>query len=104
MTIFPQTVNDKRICIARSSFITITNKIYLFYLLYLAFVSFFHLLSVSIGCTVYESFIVNRLFFCTFVNIWTQNSSMVIFPPSNQRTNGPVSAHLRPEIYTNKLV
>ena len=22
----------------------------------------------------------------------------------NQRTNGPVNAHLRPEIYTNKLV
>ena len=23
---------------------------------------------------------------------------------TNQRTNGPVNAHLRPEIYTNKLV
>ena len=23
---------------------------------------------------------------------------------NNQRTNGPVNAHLRPEIYTNKLV
>ena len=23
---------------------------------------------------------------------------------TNQRTNGPVNAHLKPEIYTNKLV
>ena len=29
---------------------------------------------------------------------------MLIITAQNQRTNGPVNAHLRPEIYTNKLV
>ena len=32
---------------------------------------------------------------------WTTG---IIKPIYNQRTNGPVNAHLRPEIYTNKLV
>ena len=30
--------------------------------------------------------------------------SLVMNMTLNQRTNGPVNTHLRPEIYTNKLV
>ena len=26
-----------------------------------------------------------------------------LIPESNQRTNGPVNAHLKPKIYTNKI-
>ena len=39
--------------------------------------------------------------------MYRNNNNNKIEPPrwkTNQRTNGPVNAHLRPEIYTNKLV
>ena len=37
------------------------------------------------------------------VNINTFKETIDILE-ENQRTNGPVNAHLKPEIYTNKLV
>ena len=42
-----------------------------------------------------------------FFNILAQNihsGYTFFFKRKDQRTNGPVNAHLRPEIYTNKLV
>ena len=36
--------------------------------------------------------------------IWKVGSGLDADANVNQRTNGPVNAHLRPEIYTNKLV
>ena len=40
-----------------------------------------------------------------FINNPGHMTKMAVMPIyGNQRTNGPVNAHLRPEIYTNKLV
>ena len=40
-----------------------------------------------------------------FINNPGQMTKMAAMPIyGNQRTNGPVNAHLKPEIYTNKLV
>ena len=36
--------------------------------------------------------------------VLTSTHNLFSIKNKNQRTNGPVNAHLRPEIYTNKLV
>ena len=38
------------------------------------------------------------------IHIYIREEDLTSSTPSNQRTNGPVNAHLKPEIYTNKLI